>query len=202
MRRPKSTSPPRHLFLLPRSRLAHLHLLRRNLEVGWSEGAFTSSTRLWPLQNNRLSTTSRLAFRALRVAGLLAGLGLTAFAAYQEGQQRGRGADMSSFGSRRRPLDATSGREVVYCYGCSHEWYRDEREGLQCPRCGIEATEIVRNLDSHRRASIILTVSRLTPRTISEMRFSLRLRPGHLVLGSVAETTQTPIPKKTTSRII
>ncbi|KAK5653873.1 hypothetical protein OQA88_7797 [Cercophora sp. LCS_1] len=50
---------------------------------------------------------------------------------------------MSSYGSRRRPLDATSGREVVYCYGCAHEWYRDERESLQCPRCRNEVTEII-----------------------------------------------------------
>ncbi|KAH7035606.1 uncharacterized protein B0I36DRAFT_94610 [Microdochium trichocladiopsis] len=41
-------------------------------------------------------------------------------------------------------LDATSGREVVFCHACDHEWYKDERgESLTCPRCHGEATEIV-----------------------------------------------------------
>ncbi|KAK7958130.1 hypothetical protein PG996_010426 [Apiospora saccharicola] len=39
-------------------------------------------------------------------------------------------------------LDASAGREVVYCHQCENEWYRDEH-GLPCPRCHCEATEIV-----------------------------------------------------------
>ncbi|XXG94386.1 hypothetical protein Hte_000641 [Hypoxylon texense] len=71
--------------------------------------------------------------------------------------------------SRNHHLDATTGREVVYCHHCQHEWYRDERpDTLECPRCHNEITEIVsatndpRNLsdsdslpdygDRHRRA--------------------------------------------------
>ncbi|PTB64005.1 hypothetical protein BBK36DRAFT_1171449 [Trichoderma citrinoviride] len=41
-----------------------------------------------------------------------------------------------------RHLDATAGREVVYCHACSHEWYRDE-QGLLCPSCDSDITEIV-----------------------------------------------------------
>ncbi|KAI0136002.1 hypothetical protein F4776DRAFT_114927 [Hypoxylon sp. NC0597] len=41
-------------------------------------------------------------------------------------------------------LDATSGREVVYCHNCKHEWYHDERPNtLECPSCHSEVTEIV-----------------------------------------------------------
>lgn len=52
---------------------------------------------------------------------------------------------MSSFASRgsQRHLDATTDREVVYCHACQHEWYRDEHESLECPRCNSEATEVV-----------------------------------------------------------
>ncbi|KAL7962855.1 hypothetical protein V8C34DRAFT_268495 [Trichoderma compactum] len=39
-------------------------------------------------------------------------------------------------------LNASAGREVVYCHACAREWYRDER-GLLCPRCGSEITEII-----------------------------------------------------------
>ncbi|KAH6961716.1 hypothetical protein BKA56DRAFT_532127 [Ilyonectria sp. MPI-CAGE-AT-0026] len=39
-------------------------------------------------------------------------------------------------------LDATTGREVVYCHACSHEWYRGEH-GLECPECGGDITEVV-----------------------------------------------------------
>ncbi|TFA99282.1 hypothetical protein CCMA1212_009054 [Trichoderma ghanense] len=47
------------------------------------------------------------------------------------------------FGERRhRHLDAGAGREVVYCHACSHEWYRDE-QGLVCPSCDSDITEIV-----------------------------------------------------------
>ena len=50
---------------------------------------------------------------------------------------------MSSFASSQRHLDATAGREVVYCHACQHEWYRDDQEGIVCPSCHGEATEIV-----------------------------------------------------------
>ncbi|KAF6828383.1 RING finger domain-containing protein [Colletotrichum plurivorum] len=49
---------------------------------------------------------------------------------------------MESHASRGGHLDATAGREVVYCHACSHEWWQDEH-GLQCPRCDSEITEIV-----------------------------------------------------------
>ncbi|KAK7414247.1 hypothetical protein QQZ08_012550, partial [Neonectria magnoliae] len=55
-------------------------------------------------------------------------------------------------------LDATTGREVVFCHACSNEWYRDSH-GLECPRCGGEITEIIepgndpRDLDHHSSAS-------------------------------------------------
>lgn len=39
-------------------------------------------------------------------------------------------------------LDATAGRDVVYCHQCENEWYRDTH-GIICPRCDSEATEIV-----------------------------------------------------------
>jgi len=55
-----------------------------------------------------------------------------------EGQQ-----EMASTNSRAAQyLDASAGREVVYCHQCENEWYRDEH-GLPCPRCHSEATEIV-----------------------------------------------------------
>ncbi|RKU47171.1 hypothetical protein DL546_007434 [Coniochaeta pulveracea] len=50
---------------------------------------------------------------------------------------------MSSNIAPGRHLDATTGREVVYCHGCRNEWYRDQQEGLECPRCHSEITEIV-----------------------------------------------------------
>ncbi|KAK0619898.1 hypothetical protein B0T14DRAFT_219068 [Immersiella caudata] len=50
---------------------------------------------------------------------------------------------MASFGTRDRHLDAASGREVVLCHQCRHEWYRDQRESLACPLCNSEAVEIV-----------------------------------------------------------
>ncbi|KAK6221871.1 hypothetical protein QIS74_04743 [Colletotrichum tabaci] len=49
---------------------------------------------------------------------------------------------MESHNTRGGHLDATAGREVVYCHACSHEWWQDEH-GLQCPRCDSEITEIV-----------------------------------------------------------
>lgn len=39
-------------------------------------------------------------------------------------------------------LDLTGDREVVYCHGCSNEWYNDEH-GLECPRCHSDICEIV-----------------------------------------------------------
>ncbi|KAK3352363.1 hypothetical protein B0T25DRAFT_454157 [Lasiosphaeria hispida] len=50
-------------------------------------------------------------------------------------------------------LDATHGREVVFCHQCRHEWYKDEHPTLKCPSptCGSEATEIVQPGDSDPR---------------------------------------------------
>ncbi|KAI8635216.1 hypothetical protein F5Y19DRAFT_4517 [Xylariaceae sp. FL1651] len=46
--------------------------------------------------------------------------------------------------SRGPHLDATEGREVVYCHHCRHEWYQDQRPGsLACPVCHEEFTEII-----------------------------------------------------------
>jgi hypothetical protein len=47
-----------------------------------------------------------------------------------------------SHAERHGHLDATAGREVVYCHACVAEWYRDEN-GLTCPECHGEITEIV-----------------------------------------------------------
>ncbi|KAG0649131.1 putative RING finger [Hyphodiscus hymeniophilus] len=41
-----------------------------------------------------------------------------------------------------RHLDASGPREVVYCHQCENEWYLDEN-GLECPGCEGEVTEIV-----------------------------------------------------------
>ncbi|KPM37106.1 hypothetical protein AK830_g9463 [Neonectria ditissima] len=55
-------------------------------------------------------------------------------------------------------LDATAGRDVVFCHACSNEWYRDSH-GLECPRCGGEITEIIepdndpRDLDQDHHSS-------------------------------------------------
>ncbi|KAI1487186.1 hypothetical protein F5X96DRAFT_168119 [Biscogniauxia mediterranea] len=46
--------------------------------------------------------------------------------------------------SRGSHLDATQGREVVYCHGCTSEWYKDEHPGsMTCPRCHGDIVEIV-----------------------------------------------------------
>ncbi|KAG5982409.1 hypothetical protein E4U55_001916 [Claviceps digitariae] len=65
---------------------------------------------------------------------------------------------MASQGSRGRHLDASAGREVVYCHACSNEWFRDDH-GLVCPRCESDITEIIspesdpRNLAPSSRSS-------------------------------------------------
>ncbi|WZH47367.1 RING finger [Fusarium acuminatum] len=65
---------------------------------------------------------------------------------------------MSSPGERHGHLDATTGRDVVYCHACAGEWYRDEN-GLTCPECQGEITEIIdpendpRDLAHHSSAS-------------------------------------------------
>ncbi|EKJ70695.1 hypothetical protein FPSE_09205 [Fusarium pseudograminearum CS3096] len=65
---------------------------------------------------------------------------------------------MSSHAERHGHLDATAGREVVYCHACANEWYRDEG-GLTCPECRGEITEIIdpendpRDLGHHSSAS-------------------------------------------------
>ncbi|KFY37471.1 hypothetical protein V494_04724 [Pseudogymnoascus sp. VKM F-4513 (FW-928)] len=75
---------------------------------------------------------------ALRRTGLALSLGLTALAAYQG--VRDAMADQPQ--EQRRRLDATGPREVVYCHQCENDWYRDEN-GLNCPRCGSDITEII-----------------------------------------------------------
>ncbi|KAI0482749.1 hypothetical protein GGR56DRAFT_205680 [Xylariaceae sp. FL0804] len=41
-------------------------------------------------------------------------------------------------------LDASQGREVVYCHACERNWYRDERpDSLTCPSCQSQITEII-----------------------------------------------------------
>ncbi|KFY45911.1 hypothetical protein V495_02756 [Pseudogymnoascus sp. VKM F-4514 (FW-929)] len=75
---------------------------------------------------------------ALRRTGLALSLGLTALAAYQG--VRDAMADQPQ--EQRRRLDVTGSREVVYCHQCENEWYRDEN-GLVCPRCDGDMTEII-----------------------------------------------------------
>ncbi|KAJ2907343.1 RING finger domain-containing protein [Zalerion maritima] len=79
----------------------------------------------------------RLAFRLLRTTGLLVGLGLATLAALQHGED-----EDTMDPPRRNHLDATAGREVVYCHSCRNEWFRDEG-GLRCPNCEGEIIEIV-----------------------------------------------------------
>lgn len=97
---------------------------------------FARNTRLSP-KRYRPKHLSTLAFRALRLTGLAVGLGLSAFTAYHRSQ-----AQMSSQDHHHGHLDATTGREVVYCHACSGEWYRNEH-GLECQECGSEITEMV-----------------------------------------------------------
>ncbi|KAF5008792.1 hypothetical protein FDECE_4947 [Fusarium decemcellulare] len=76
---------------------------------------------------------------------------------------------MSSDGDHHGHLDATAGREVVYCHACANEWYRDEH-GLMCPDCHGEITEIIdpendpRDFEHHSSAS--------TSPEISPIRFN------------------------------
>lgn len=84
------------------------------------------------------STSFTLAFRAFRLAGLAVGLGLSALTAYQ----RSQAAQMASEASRDGHVDASAGRELVYCHACSNEWPHDDH-GLICPRCQSDITEIV-----------------------------------------------------------
>lgn len=42
-----------------------------------------------------------------------------------------------------RRLDASQGKEVVFCHACHNEWYREDQPTLECPRCHGEITEIV-----------------------------------------------------------
>ncbi|KHN97897.1 uncharacterized protein MAM_04286 [Metarhizium album ARSEF 1941] len=57
---------------------------------------------------------------------------------------------MASRGGPDGHLDAGAGREVVFCHACSLEWYRDE-QGLICPRCESDITEIVSLENDPRR---------------------------------------------------
>ena len=67
-----------------------------------------------------------------------------------------------------RHLDASGSREVVYCHQCENEWYQDDN-GLICPRCEGEVTEIV-SLLPYPHASL-LTNQQVTPESDP--------RPGH-----------------------
>lgn len=87
-----------------------------------------------------------MALRALQNIGLTVQLGLAAFAAYNATQRLlSRPTAMASPGFPQRHLDATTGREVVYCYGCENEWYRDDYPhlDLECPRCHNDFVQIV-----------------------------------------------------------
>ncbi|KAF7544070.1 hypothetical protein G7Z17_g10239 [Cylindrodendrum hubeiense] len=85
-----------------------------------------------------LAVPVRLASRAFRLAGLAVGLGLSALTAYQRRQAQMASQDTGRDGH----LDATAGREVVFCHACSAEWYREEH-GLTCPSCHGDITEII-----------------------------------------------------------
>lgn len=54
-------------------------------------------------------------------------------------------------------LDASGNREVVYCWQCENEWYRDAH-GLICPRCEGEVTEIVSVLQIHIDLMVLTSV--------------------------------------------
>lgn len=91
-------------------------------------------------------------FRALGRTGLALSLGLTAIAAFQNARDAMAEnaandpdpADVSaSLMAHHQRLDATTGREVVFCYACQAEWWRDENGIMPCPSCGQEITEIV-----------------------------------------------------------
>ncbi|OLN95776.1 putative RING finger protein P32A8.03c [Colletotrichum chlorophyti] len=69
---------------------------------------------------------------------------------------------MESHNTRGGHLDATAGREVVYCHACSHEWWQDEH-GLQCPRCESEITEIVCRHEDLSTGITSLTSSQVSP---------------------------------------
>lgn len=88
-------------------------------------------------------------FRALGRTGLALSLGLTALAAYQNVRdamaenESGPGDIAGPLMAHHQRLDATTGREVVFCYACQAEWWRDESGIMPCPSCGQEITEIV-----------------------------------------------------------
>jgi hypothetical protein len=86
---------------------------------------------------------SRLASRAFRLAGLVAGLGLTALAANQRSQASRRMASNTSASAGPGHLDATAGRTVVFCHACHNEWHEDELGQESCPRCASDIIEIV-----------------------------------------------------------
>ncbi|KAK0643469.1 hypothetical protein B0T16DRAFT_459609 [Cercophora newfieldiana] len=78
---------------------------------------------------------------------------------------------MASFSSRDRHLDASSGREVVFCYQCRHEWYRDQHADLACPLCDNQAVEIVDPSNDPR------DLPENSPSTAFSSAFSRRRRP-------------------------
>ncbi|KAF4635871.1 hypothetical protein G7Y89_g2208 [Cudoniella acicularis] len=89
-------------------------------------------------------STFKTAFRFLRNTGVAVSLGLTALAAYQGIRDAMADNPTPSGGGRRRHLDAFGSREVVFCHACENEWFKDEHEnGLVCPECQSEVTEII-----------------------------------------------------------
>ncbi|KAG9248454.1 hypothetical protein BJ878DRAFT_26008 [Calycina marina] len=58
---------------------------------------------------------------------------------------RRRGSDATGMdaGRRQTRLDATHGRQVVFCHACLNEWYRNERAELTCPCCIGDVVEII-----------------------------------------------------------
>lgn len=95
-------------------------------------------------------------FRALGRTGLALSLGLTAIAALQNAREAMAENSANDEGpvdvaaplmAHHTRLDAGTGREVVYCYVCQAEWWRDENGIMPCPSCGQEITEIVSTND-------------------------------------------------------
>lgn len=78
---------------------------------------------------------------------------------------------MASSGHQYGHLDATAGRDVVFCHACNHEWYHDEH-GLECPACGEDITEIVgclRPVGTKHSLTILQVTAENDPRGVGDM---------------------------------
>ncbi|KAL2261119.1 hypothetical protein VTK26DRAFT_4682 [Humicola hyalothermophila] len=65
--------------------------------------------------------------------------------------------------ARGQHLDATGGREVVFCHACEHEWYRNrESDSLECPICHSSFIEIVDANNDPRRMNEPTTLAPLS----------------------------------------